>query len=80
MTPKCKDSNDKIRQGSDDFKCSKQLIRCDNFIDGKFVPPESSYMSVESPITGEKIGEVALSSMLDVEDAVKAAEAAFDRW
>jgi len=67
--------------GANDKNDTDKFIRCDNFIDGKFVPPEScSYMSVESPINGAKIGEVALSSIIDVDNAVKAAEVAFHRW
>ena len=67
--------------GANDKHDTDKFIRCDNFIDGKFVPPEScSYMSVESPINGAKIGEVALSSIIDVDNAVKAAEVAFHRW
>lgn len=76
MPPKCEESIANCASGA-----NNKLIRCDNFIDGKFVPPESfSYMTVESPINGAQIGEVALSSMIDVDNAVQAAEAAFDCW
>jgi len=55
--------------------------RCDNFIAGEFKAPRSGdYLPVHSPYTGERIGEVALSSSADVEGVVAAAHAAFPGW
>ncbi len=55
--------------------------RCDNFSNGKFSSPATGdYLSVESPYTGQKIGEVALSKNSDVDSIVRAAHAAFPAW
>ncbi|EPX83472.1 aldehyde dehydrogenase [Salipiger mucosus] len=55
--------------------------RYDNFIGGKFVAPtKGQYFDNVTPITGEKVCEVARSSAEDVELALDAAHAAKDAW
>jgi aldehyde dehydrogenase len=55
--------------------------RYDNFIGGKFVPPVAGrYFDNITPITGEKVCEVARSSAEDVELALDAAHAAREAW
>lgn len=52
-----------------------------NYINAEYVPPETGkYHPVENPATGDTIGQVGVSSAKDVDDAVKAAEAAFPAW
>ncbi len=53
----------------------------ENFIDGKFVASHSGRTDpVIDPATGEMIAEVPSSDATDVDDAVRAAEAAFAEW
>ena len=53
----------------------------DNYINGETVPPEGGeYLDVHDPSTSAVIGKVALSSAADVDDAVRAAHAAFPSW
>ena len=62
---------------------SKVLIRdrYDNFIGGKWVAPvEGRYFDNPSPITGQKLCEIARSSAADVELALDAAHKAKDAW
>ena len=55
--------------------------RCDNFSGGEFLPPSTGrYVAVESPYTGLKIGEVALSNGADISRIVDTAHAAFPAW
>mmetsp|Transcript_30236 Transcript_30236/g.72562 ORF Transcript_30236/g.72562 Transcript_30236/m.72562 type:complete len:505 (-) Transcript_30236:87-1601(-) len=52
-----------------------------NYINAEFVAPETGkFHPVENPANGETIGQVAASSAKDVDDAVKAADAAFPAW
>ncbi len=62
---------------------SKVLIRdrYDNFIGGKWVAPvEGRYFDNPSPVTGQKLCEIARSSAADVELALDAAHRAKDAW
>ena len=62
---------------------SKVLIknRYDNFIGGAWVAPvEGRYFDNTSPITGQKLCEVARSSAADIELALDAAHKAKDAW
>ncbi len=62
---------------------SKVLIRdrYDNFIGGKWVAPvEGRYFDNPSPITGQKLCEVARSSAADIERALDEAYKAKDAW
>ncbi len=62
---------------------SKVLIRdrYDNFIGGQWVAPvEGRYFDNPSPITGQKLCEVARSSAADIELALDAAHKAKDAW
>ncbi|EKE70777.1 MULTISPECIES: aldehyde dehydrogenase [Roseobacteraceae] len=55
--------------------------RYDNFIGGKFTPPvHGKYFDNTTPITGQKVCEVARSDAADVELALDAAHAAKDAW
>ncbi|SFJ84871.1 aldehyde dehydrogenase [Celeribacter neptunius] len=55
--------------------------RYDNFIGGKFTPPVNGrYFDNTTPITGEKVCEVARSDAADVELALDAAHAAKAAW
>ena len=52
-----------------------------NFINGKFVDSSSSRtMEVISPIDGNLLSTVPMSAAKDLDDAVKAAKAAFPSW
>ena len=62
---------------------SKVLIRdrYDNFIGGKWVAPvEGRYFDNGSPVTGQKLCQIARSSGADVELALDAAHEAKDAW
>jgi len=62
---------------------SKVLIRdrYDNFIGGKWVAPvEGRYFDNASPVTGQKLCQIARSSAADVELALDAAHNAKDAW
>ncbi len=62
---------------------SKVLIRdrYDNFIGGEWVAPvEGRYFDNSSPVTGQKLCEIARSSAADVELALDAAHKAKDAW
>ncbi|SMP28388.1 aldehyde dehydrogenase [Shimia sagamensis] len=55
--------------------------RYDNFIGGEFVAPVNGrYFDNVTPITGEKVCEVARSDAADIEKALDAAHAAKDAW
>ncbi|HRH64963.1 MAG TPA: CoA-acylating methylmalonate-semialdehyde dehydrogenase [Bacteroidia bacterium] len=51
-----------------------------NYIAGKFIPDGKKTMEVISPSTGKVISSVPLSSAQDLDEAVKAAKAAFPAW
>ena len=52
-----------------------------NFINGKFVPPRSdAYFDDVNPATAEVIAAIPDSDERDVDDAVRAAKAAFPAW
>ncbi len=62
---------------------SKVLIkdRYDNFIGGKWVAPaEGRYFDNPSPVTGQKLCEVARSTAADIEHALDEAHKAKDAW
>lgn len=57
------------------------MEKLNNFINGEFVAPlEGKYLDKISPITGAKIYELADSTEVDVVQAVKAAQKAFQDW
>lgn len=57
------------------------MQRLSNFIGGEFQAPlEGKYLDKISPATAEKIYELPDSTELDVVQAVKAAQAAFEGW
>ena len=57
------------------------MIRADNYVSGRFVPPSSGgYLTVSNPATSDPVGYVALSSKSDVDAAVSSARAAFVPW
>jgi betaine-aldehyde dehydrogenase len=51
-----------------------------NFIDGESAPGRGETESVLNPATGEELARAPISSVEDVERAVKAARRAFDGW
>src|SRR6476659_5581371 len=52
-----------------------------NFINGGFVPPRSgAYFDDVTPATAEVIAQIPDSDERDVDDAVRAAKAAFPAW
>lgn len=56
-------------------------VTIDNYIAGKFVPPSSGeYLEVTNPADFHTLGKVGVSTFSDVNDAVSAAEAAFQAW
>src|SRR5262245_51833587 len=56
-------------------------IRYVNYIDGSWIPGATgTYFESHDPATGEVIGEVAISTPVDVNAACAAASHAFDRW
>ena len=56
-------------------------MRLGNFIDGKFVPPQSgAYIDDIGPATGDVIAKLPDSDRADVDAAVTAARRAFDSW
>jgi aldehyde dehydrogenase len=59
----------------------KYKARYDNFIGGEWVPPVNGrYFENLSPVTGQKLCDVARSDKADVELALDAAHAAKDAW
>ena len=55
--------------------------RYDNFIDGKWVAPQSGrYFDNISPVTGKPVGQIARSNAADIDLALDAAHAARDAW
>ncbi len=51
-----------------------------NYINGKFIRNGQASMDVISPLTGEVISTLPLSTYADLDEAVKAAQAAFPAW
>ncbi len=51
-----------------------------NFVNGKFIQNGQASMDVISPLTGEVISTLPLSTYTDLDEAVKAAEAAYPSW
>ncbi len=51
-----------------------------NFIDGKFVESNQSWMDVFNPSNGNKISTLPLSNMEELDKAVKSAESAYPSW
>jgi AcrR family transcriptional regulator len=57
------------------------LERCENYIDGRFLPPSSTtYLPVWEPATGQVYAEVASSTAPDVDAACGVAAGAFPSW
>ena len=53
----------------------------DHFINGQWQPPKNgAYFPTTNPATGEKLSDVAMGSVEDVNAAVAAAEAAYPAW
>ncbi len=53
----------------------------ENYIDGQFVKTSSSRkLDVTSPLDGNKLSEVSMSSSIELDDAVQSAKAAFPKW
>ena len=65
-----------------DFRTQSPFkARYDNFIGGAFVPPAAGrYMDNITPITGQKVCEVARSDAADIDMALDAAHAAAGAW
>ena len=64
------------REGS-----NEDITIVNNYINGETILPEGGeYLDVHDPSTSAVIGRVALSSAADVDDAVRAAHAAFPSW
>ena len=60
---------------------SNKYGKAKNYISGAFVDTISDrWLNVESPLTGEVIAEVAVSSKEDLDNAVSAAKEAFKTW
>ncbi|WP_312765469.1 CoA-acylating methylmalonate-semialdehyde dehydrogenase [Epilithonimonas sp.] len=60
---------------------SNKYGKAKNYINGAFVDTISNrWLNVESPLTGEVIAEVAVSSKEDLDNAVSAAKEAFKTW
>jgi len=60
---------------------SNKYGKAKNYINGAFVDTISDrWLNVESPLTGEVIAEVAVSSREDLDNAVSAAKEAFKTW
>jgi len=60
------------------FQVIPQVQRCDQFINGKFVPSVSGeYIPLIGPESGQTIAQIANSTAQDVELAVQAAQRAF---
>ena len=52
-----------------------------NYINGKFVPASTTKtLNVISPLDGNLLSTVPMCSAKDLDDAVKAAQAAFPSW
>jgi malonate-semialdehyde dehydrogenase (acetylating)/methylmalonate-semialdehyde dehydrogenase len=52
-----------------------------NFINGKFVPSDSSrFLQVISPLDGQELSKVPMSNSTDLNNAVSAANEAFSKW
>jgi malonate-semialdehyde dehydrogenase (acetylating)/methylmalonate-semialdehyde dehydrogenase len=55
--------------------------RVQNFINGRFVPSENpENIDLISPVNGEKISEVPISTIIDLNEAVQVAKNAFLSW
>jgi malonate-semialdehyde dehydrogenase (acetylating)/methylmalonate-semialdehyde dehydrogenase len=60
---------------------SANAVILKNFIGGKAAPSSmNKFLPVTNPATGEEIGQVPLSGPGEVDDAVRAAKAAFPGW
>src|SRR5436189_1129627 len=60
---------------------SNKYEKIRNYIDGDLVDPLTNrWLNVESPLTGEVIAEVAVSSREDLDKAVSAAKEASKSW
>ncbi|MDQ0974746.1 malonate-semialdehyde dehydrogenase (acetylating)/methylmalonate-semialdehyde dehydrogenase [Neobacillus niacini] len=58
-----------------------EIRKLKNFINGEWVPSKSAmYEDVYNPATKEVIAQVPLSTYEDVNDAIEAAQAAFEDW
>ena len=57
------------------------MIQLQNYINGKMCPPAGgTYIDNVNPATGEVYAKIPNSSEADVNNAVLAAQAAFDKW
>jgi len=69
------------RFNTNNLRIMQETVKVDNWIDGKFSPPESGeYININSPIDSSTLGSVAVSSKADVDNAVAAASTAFPSW
>src|SRR5262245_23044667 len=59
----------------------KIRTRYDNFIGGQWVPPtKGQYFENRTPISGERVCEIARSTAEDIDKALDAAHKAADAW
>lgn len=63
------------------FNAAMKYSPVQNFINGEFVAAETSrFLNVVSPLNGEQLSKLPLSSTADLDKAVAAAKAAFPKW
>lgn len=75
------DSARKFAPAPESRSAAKINTRYDHFINGKFEKPLSKkYFATINPATEEKLSEVADGNAADVDKAVKAARAAYDKY
>ena len=68
-------------EGDSKDSSQSKFTQVNNWINGSIVLPSTNeYLPIETPISGEVIGSVALSGEQDVHDAVSAAAVAFPAW
>jgi malonate-semialdehyde dehydrogenase (acetylating)/methylmalonate-semialdehyde dehydrogenase len=62
-------------------QCEMKYPPVQNFVNGQFVNSNASrHINVISPVDGEKLSEVPMSSPEDLDNAVKFAKTAFAKW
>jgi len=63
------------------MKTDRAHVTLRNFVNGKHTDPcEGGYSHVVDPSTGEAYAAAPLSSAADVDEAMRAAQAAFETW
>lgn len=62
------------------LKIPQEVISCSNFINGQWVKGETGTQAVHSPYHGKQIGEISIPTLVQIKQALAAADKAQPEW